>query len=411
MYRRIGQVVLLVVGLFCASCRAPQDEALDSVETATSSDRRYLDDTWLPLEPGPWGNLEYRRFFLPMPEAWLAGAPMTGATIWHVPGISPGETSTAINASLLTAKEKELWQQTCRLEPEGDGSVIHPSKEFRWALEPASRAKLYLWLAQFPQNPTLAFPFCYSTADSSDWMHESNLPPELLASIRQLIYPADSSLCFADLDLIEDKIVSREQRVELLGILYRHPYCDIRLHINVTTDLSALSHYWGEAYRAEKVKRTLQAALGKKTEAYISLTQLFPSLPRTLVNTYPAVTTNRAKPQPDCYWTTFNFFNIKPDDRFFDNAFMEEALTKHHERVQGKARYGDILFLVDSTGRPFHSAIYLAADFVFTKNGGHFTQPWVIMKLTDLKACYPQARPVREAYYRWSPVNSRPASS
>jgi hypothetical protein len=132
---------------------------------------------------------------------------------------------------------------------------------------------------------------------------------------------------------------------------------------------------------------------------------------RSLLNTYPEIPKDATQAQRDCYWTAFNFFNRTPDDRFNDNKFMEKALVAYHDQVEGSPRYGDILFLVDGSGRPFHAAVYLADDLVYTKNGGHFTQPWVIMKLGDLKACYPQAVRSREAYYRWNPQKSRPSSS
>jgi hypothetical protein len=172
-----------------------------------------------------------------------------------------------------------------------------------------------------------------------------------------------------------------------------------------------LATYWGEWNRVARVKRKLKEALGKQNEAYVALPNILPPMIRSLLDTFPEIPKNSAQPQRDCYWTAFNFFNRTPDDRFNDSHFMEKALVDFHDKVEGAPRYGDILFLVDATGHPFHAAVYLADDFVYTKNGGHFTQPWVIMKLKDLKACYPQAMPSREAYYRWNPQKTRPGTT
>jgi hypothetical protein len=35
-----------------------------------------------------------------------------------------------------------------------------------------------------------------------------------------------------------------------------------------------------------------------------------------------------------------------------------------------------------------HSAVYLADDLVFTKNGQNYTMPWMIMRISDLHAMY-----------------------
>jgi len=410
MYRRVGIVVFLLVALCCLSCGVHVNDNVDDLTTAPFK-RQSLDAEWIPAESGPWGLIEYRRFFLPIPKAWLEGQPRSEPCNWQVAGLSPAKVNEFMTDGTLSEEEQRLWRDTCRVEPKGDGSVIHPSKEFRWALQPRSRAMLYLWLAQFPENVAQNFPFCYATASATDWLPADALPPDLAASIRRLSYQSDLSLCFADLDLIEDQIPDLQQRAELLGLLYRHPYCDVRLRIDQHSDLTSLANYWGGTQQAGPVKAKLKKTLGKQSEAYISLASLMPPLPHSMLNTFPPIPSDTSKPQPDCYWTVFNFFASKPDNRFYDSNFMEAALAEVHEPVPGKPSYGDILFLVDSSGRPFHSAVYLADDFVFTKNGGHFTQPWVIMKLADMKACYPQARPVREAYYRWNPLKSRPPST
>jgi hypothetical protein len=410
MYRRVGNVVCLLVALCSLSCRAPKDD-VDGLTTTAPFKRQALDVEWIQVQTGPWGSLEYRRFFLPIPKDWLEGQPRSEPCAWQISGISPARVNEFMTDGTLSVEEQRLWRDTCRVEPNGDGTIIHPSKEFRWALQPRSRAMLYLWLAQFPENVAQNFPFCYATVAAKDWIPDNTLPPDLAASIQRLSYQSDLSVCFADLDLIEDQIPDLQQRAELLGLLYRHPYCEVRLRIDQHSDLVTLANYWGGMQTAGQVKAKLKKTLGKKSEAYISLASLMPPLPRSMLDTFPGIPTDASKPQPDCYWTVFNFFASKPDNRFYDSDFMETALAKVHEPVSGKPSYGDILFLVDSSGRPFHSAVYLADDFVFTKNGGHFTQPWVIMKLADMKACYPQARPVRETYYRWNPLKARPHST
>jgi hypothetical protein len=50
----------------------------------------------------------------------------------------------------------------------------------------------------------------------------------------------------------------------------------------------------------------------------------------------------------------------------------------------GPYRFGDILFFTTAAGQAIHSCVYLADDFVFTKNGANVISPWLIMKLSDV---------------------------
>ncbi len=409
MSNRLGLLAILVAALFGASCR-PQAE--DDGEDATSAfERKDIDKEWVSAASGPWGTLEYRRFFLPLPQTWLHQSPPPAPAVWAIPDTTVEKLQAVIAATPLSEEERRLWQTTCQVEPNGSGVLVRPSNEFRWSLQPKSRAMLYVWLAQFPENQAQNFPFCYPAASFDDWMQDHHLSAQLSESIRRLVYPVGSSICFADLDLINEQVTDKEMHAELLSILYRRPYCEVRIRIDQKTDIKALSTYWGEWHRVDRVKRKLTETLGTQPQAYASLASILPPLPRSLLNTYPAAPKNPQDIPPDCYWTAFNFFNRSPDNRFTDTAFMEEALAKYHDRVEGKPRYGDLIFLVGSSGHPVHGAVYLADDFVFTKNGGHFTQPWVIMKLADMKSCYPQPTPLREAYYRWNPQKTRPKSS
>jgi hypothetical protein len=61
---------------------------------------------------------------------------------------------------------------------------------------------------------------------------------------------------------------------------------------------------------------------------------------------------------------------------------------------------GDILLLLNSRNEVKHSAVYLADDLVFTKNGNNYRQPWMIMHIPDLLATYPATPPMQVVYMR-----------
>ncbi len=65
-----------------------------------------------------------------------------------------------------------------------------------------------------------------------------------------------------------------------------------------------------------------------------------------------------------------------------------------YHRVEGKPSYGDIFLFVRGGTEVLHSAVFIADNVLFTKNGGSPREPWVLMKLEDLSAIYPDEKPV-----------------
>lgn len=64
-----------------------------------------------------------------------------------------------------------------------------------------------------------------------------------------------------------------------------------------------------------------------------------------------------------------NFFNKRPDMRYLDAEYVKQTLRTNYELFTGQPAYGDLAVLVDEGGNGVHMAVYIADDFVFTKNG------------------------------------------
>ena len=90
----------------------------------------------------------------------------------------------------------------------------------------------------------------------------------------------------------------------------------------------------------------------------------------------------------DCHWSTMNFFNETPDDRFSDTAFTSKYIGDHYYQIAQPSAYGDRIFLIDANGAAIHSGVFIADDIIFTKNGNNYAQPWMLMRLKDLLARY-----------------------
>ena len=76
-------------------------------------------------------------------------------------------------------------------------------------------------------------------------------------------------------------------------------------------------------------------------------------------------------------------------------------LFRSYYLVQDDLQLGDIVILSDADGSPFHAAVYLADDLVFSKNGSHYLQPWSILRMSQLKGHFSEHGPDwRVSYFR-----------
>jgi hypothetical protein len=119
----------------------------------------------------------------------------------------------------------------------------------------------------------------------------------------------------------------------------------------------------------------------------VSLMYLLPPFARERLYTFPARAVP-GEPIPDSFWSTFNFSNVEPDNRFLDLAECLRYLDQNFYPIAQPGICGDVLLFKNSKGQIRHSAVYIAADLVFTKNGKNRLTPWVLMRIADLQAMY-----------------------
>jgi hypothetical protein len=116
--------------------------------------------------------------------------------------------------------------------------------------------------------------------------------------------------------------------------------------------------------------------------------------------TYPVPPERAPAINQDCHWTAFNFFNTEPDNRFCDENEVVKALDNEYYRVFGNLQLGDIVMFFIEGNRVIHSAVYIADDILFTKNGSIASRPWMLTTLEDMKGYYPTLKPKEIRYYR-----------
>jgi len=131
----------------------------------------------------------------------------------------------------------------------------------------------------------------------------------------------------------------------------------------------------------------------------LSLFYLLPKFARNRLYTFP-LPPQAGEPTMDCHWSTFNFSNDTPDNRFNDPNFAVEYIRKNYYQIAAPSQYGDVLLLMNDHNEVKHSAVFLADDIVFTKNGNNYRQPWMLMRIPDLLATYPATPPMKPVYMR-----------
>ena len=119
-----------------------------------------------------------------------------------------------------------------------------------------------------------------------------------------------------------------------------------------------------------------------------NISYLLPPFARLRLYTYPYTWNDPTAARQDCFFTSMNFFSETPNTNFFNSAYTAKILRSDYVQVRDAPTFGDLVTLVNSAGQAFHACVYIADDFVFTKNGVNPEQPWVLMRISDMLMIY-----------------------
>lgn len=280
-------------------------------------------------------------------------------------------------------------------------TVIKPDQELVLSLTPEARGKLYGVLARNPANIYMYFPACFPANSFDAVMHESLVAPDLIAQIKPLLYHRGTAQYFSDYEIIMQRAPSATQRINLLKALSRQPAVLARLRVRPATDVDKLLGYWTAmpGVRLKDLRPLVESLRRLPDGGSASLMYFLPPFARERLYTFP-MPPKAGDPAMDCHWSSLNFFNEQPDDRLGNPGYAAGILTKNYYPVQKPTAYGDVIVLVDEKNNGMHSAVYVADDIVFTKNGNNHQQPWMLMRLENLIARYNNKGDIRALVYR-----------
>jgi hypothetical protein len=375
---------LVVAGLYFGTRRpAGESQALPASEAASAA------------KSGPWGPLRKTPIVISPPlelisDSW--GRENHTPFQWMLPGTTLDVMSAFLSSTGLTPGQIAQLQASARPDPRINGLVVTPTPELLKSLSPDVRAKLYVQLGRTPLNADEFNAFRFAATSSDAWFAGSLISSSTRRLVDPLLYRHGEHLYFADVDLIRAEVTDPTELRNLAKALLRQPTYIVELVVPDTSSVKDLVDYWGKGGRRTDIRPLLESVAGEGKDHSIDIIHLLPPLAREHLYRYPRPSAaERDRPTlANCLWTSLNFFNSTPDDRFLDVAYALDRLRQDYYVVESNFELGDVIVFLDDQGTVVHAAIQIADDLVFTKNGQSTMAPWVIVPIETLKDFYRQ---------------------
>jgi hypothetical protein len=349
----------------------------------------------------PWGQLVERDIDLQRPEEYAAYDIKTNCLeTWTFTDMNPDAVRGVLQSSGLTAAQMDAALSPASMVYTNSSTVITPDCDLVFSLPPGPRSKLYSVLARFSPNELMQFPFCFPGNSFDTRVDKSKIGAGTLTMLKRALYPRGDAQCFSDLGALLRCIPDESDRLQTVEALSHQSAVLLGLRIWPDTDIDNIVNYWSAPGVRQMDLRPFLDSLKREPEgSAASILYFLPPFARQRLYTYP-LPSQAGDPVVDCHWTTMNFFNETPDNRFSEPKYTVDYLQAHYYRIAKASRYGDRIFLLNQNGEAVHSAVYLAGDIVFTKNGNNAAQPWTLMHLKDLVAEYTTGTAPDVAVYR-----------
>jgi hypothetical protein len=352
---------------------------------------------------GAWGNLEELEIPLSdRADLSVDRAVLLRPTSWFFENYTKDQLETLLRGCDLTPDQWGMLQRTNVVTVAPNGIVLAPPDDFVWSLGAAARAKIYEVLAQTGRNLSQKFPFCFTPERFSERLAQSGIEPNKQARIASLAYTNHGFIWFSDLQLLPG-ILSSNELDGVSEALYCVPTYRLRLRIYSDSDAETIVKYWGGQDRERRIRPLLESLTrvrGRTNGVSLNISYLLPPTARLRLYTYPNSWPNAEAERQDCFWTALNFSCDPPDPRYLDSQRNDEFLSSEYHLIETAPTFGDLIVLVGPKGNALHAAVYIADDFVFTKNGVNALQPWVLMKMSDMLAVFSIQHPARTAILR-----------
>lgn len=340
---------------------------------------------------GPWGHLQLTPIVISppleyVPSDWGRNAPPE----WIFPDATPELVTSFLASTGFSPEQIARVTPYVRREPRIGGVVILPPVDLVRALSPDVRARLYTQLGRSSLNFDQAQSLRFRGRTTSDWFSGTLMSPGTRRLVEPLVYSDSNFLHFADIEAIRSEIASPLERQYLAKALLRNATVMVRLSVDAEEEVGGLANYWGVEGRRTDIRPLLESISEANDGRTIDIVHLLPAFARDHLYRFPKIKTlDLSRPLlANCLWSSLNFFEEQPNDRYLDVEYALNALRTKYYVVEHGYQLGDIVALVDDDGDLFHVAVYLADGLLFTKNGTSPVAPWTIMSIDELKDFY-----------------------
>jgi hypothetical protein len=356
--------------------------------------------------PGPWGRLLYVHVMIDIPDEFVILPPLDqGPVRWFFKDYSKERVIELLKSADISQARIDKLLPDSAWKSEGEGTWLTPGDELILGLSPEARSKIYSVLVAFKENEDLLDPVWFQPETLDKQLNESGLAKSSIKLLKKMLYRNGSSLLlFADKDTALHQIPNDSEKRLFIKTISRKSTLMARLRIDADTDIDALAGYWDVGGRHKDILPLMRSLQRVEGGLNMSLVYLLPHFIREHLYTYPFPSSDPQAPKQDCFWTAFNALNTQPDDRFSDLQYTRQVLLSEYYSIAQPSQLGDLVFLSGSDNQAIHAAVYVADDIVFTKNGFHCTQPWILMHLKDMVETYaarvPPGKQLNVVYYR-----------
>lgn len=377
-------------------------EKFSGEKISLNSQGKDLNGVWGDLELVPYIIQPTNEFLMKEINADELFKTFQSSNRWIFKGATLKDISMLFLQAGLSKETCEKLLEHTTAVPDGKGFITTPPDAIVWSFTPEIRAKLYPLIGKYGDNVMYSYPVCYNSADREEWFYHSSLSEELMKKILPLVY-TEKGICYiSDIHLILPLLCSEDDRISLLQTLYRTKALDAYLKIEEGMEVTKITDYWGNLGRADSIKPILEHVSNQSGGGKININELLPAIPQNRLNTYSSMEEYETD-YKDCHWTTLNFFNDYPDERYYnltDLFSLIHMISKPLKNTQLK--FGDIVTIFDENNEVTHSCIYIADQVVLTKNGMGNLKPFVITYLDKTVLLYGE----KTVYYSRTVANT-----
>ena len=342
------------------------------------------------VRPGPWGELYTVPFIIAAPDELIpVRALEAGGTHWIFKNSTVSEISNLLESGGMPSEQRSALLAPAVALVKGIDLELVPTPEMVVALPAKAREALYRKLAQSPENNS-AFFFIHQDTLATRF-DDSGVAADTLSLFHRMCCKHGDYLVFGGLPAMLAQLPSYEEKVRFMKALTRQKTMLVRVRVTKDSDLRALSEYWGKGIWAPNIRAILEGVERVPGGTFTSVMALLPPLPASQLYFYPIVQANAANGIPqvrDCHWTSLNFFRDSADTKPVNPANFAQELSANYFPIAGDPQYGDVIILTTPSGEVLHSAVFIADDIVFTKNGSTSIYPWMLSTIPDLMKQY-----------------------